>query len=275
MFRNYNFSGKPVFFSISVGRQSQTRISRIAPDSGNDWRLDLDQLESMIRPNTKAIVINTPHNPTGYLMSRGDWSSLHLLAAERGIFVFCDEVYRESEYETADRLAAGCDMGSHGISLGVMSKTYGLAGLRIGWIASQNREVIDTLRGMKDYTSICNSAPSEFLAELALRNRNQLVLRNMGIIKSNLSLLDQFFQIHNRQFQWTRPQAGAIAFPKLQTGEGIDTFCDRLLKETGVLLAPGTMFDFPGNHFRMGFGRSNFADGLDALERWLRRPSQK
>jgi len=129
------------------------QVDRWTLDSGNAWRLDLDKLESMIRPNTKAIVINTPHNPTGYLMSRGDWASLHLLAAERGIFVFCDEVYRESEYEEADRLAAGCDMGSHGISLGVMSKTYGLAGLRIGWIASQNRDVIDTLRGMKDYRS--------------------------------------------------------------------------------------------------------------------------
>jgi len=260
----------PCYQSLfEVANASCGLADRWSLEPGKQWRLDFDSLESMIRPNTKVIVINTPHNPTGYLMSHDDWSALHSLAAERGILVFCDEVYRESEYEMAERLAAGCDMGSHGISLGVMSKTYGLAGLRIGWIASQNRDVIDTMRMMKDYTSICNSAASEFLAEFALRHREKLVERNMSIIKSNLALLDQFFQTHSEQFKWTRPKAGAIAFPELRTGEAIDSFCDRFLSESGVLLAPGTMFEFPGNNFRLGFGRSNFAEGLSALRVWL------
>lgn len=260
----------PCYQSLfEVANASCGRVDRWSLDSNNQWQLSLNELEALIRPNTKVIVINTPHNPTGYLMSQRDWSELHSLAAERGVLVFCDEVYRESEYDSADRLPAGCDMGSHGISLGVMSKTYGLAGLRIGWVATQNREVIETMRSMKDYSSICNSAPSEFLAELALRNRDQLISRNLKIIESNLAVLDKFFQVHAKQFQWTRPKAGAIAFPELRTGEPIETFCARLISETGVLLAPGSMFDFPGNHFRLGFARSNFAEGLEKLERWL------
>ena len=260
----------PCYQSLfEVAHSAGGSVDRWTADASNDWALDLNQLDSLIRPNTKVIVVNTPHNPTGYLFSHEDWANLHSLAAERGVLVFCDEVYRESEQNPEDRLTAGCDMGSHGVSLGVMSKTYGLAGLRIGWVASQNADVIGRLRAMKDYTSICNSAPSEFLAELALRHRQRLVERSLGIIKSNLESLDRFFQTHPDQFHWVRPKAGAIAFPELTTGEAIEPFCERLLKETGVLLAPGTMFDDPGNHFRLGFGRSDFAEGLGKIESWM------
>ncbi len=156
----------------------------------NGWALDMDELKGLLRPATKAIVVNLPHNPTGYLMSRADFDILNKFVQENNLLLFSDEVYRESEYDIADRLPAAVDYGPHAVSLGVTSKTYGLAGLRIGWIATKNRDLYNKISSLKDYTTICNSAPSEFLAEVAIRHRANLANRNLEIIKHNLGIID-------------------------------------------------------------------------------------
>jgi len=166
------------------------------------------------------------------------------------------------------RLPAGCDMGEHAISLGVTSKTYGLAGLRIGWIATKNKDIYNKMASLKDYTTICNSAPSEFLAEVALRNRQKLVDRNLGIIKSNLEVMDKFIIQYSALFSWVRPSAGSMGFPKLLKGD-IENFCDTLVKQAGVLLLPGTMYDDSKNHFRLGLGRKNLPQAVERLEKFL------
>jgi len=234
----------------------------------NNWALDLDELRGLIRPATKAIVVNSPHNPTGYLMSRADFDALNRLARDRGLLLFFDEVYRESEYDPATRLPAACDMGEHAVSLGVTSKTYGLAGLRIGWIATRNRDVYQRMAALKDYTTICNSAPSEFLAALALRHRQKLIDRNLNIIQHNLAVVDNFFASHSSLFSWVRPRAGSMCFPKLLKGD-IDEFCDTLVKQTGILLLPGSMYDDPNNHFRLGLGRKNLPEAISRLDEFL------
>lgn len=234
----------------------------------NGWALDLDELRHLVRTNTKAIVINTPHNPTGYLMSRQDYAGVHMFAQENNLLLFSDEVYRESEYDSAARLPAGCDLGEHAISLGVTSKTYGLAGLRIGWIATKNKRISEKMASFKDYTTICNSAPSEFLAEVAMRNRVKLAERNLGIIIGNVAVMDEFFIRHADLFAWIRPQAGSMAFPRLLNGS-IEEFCDLLVKEAGVLLLPGSVYDDSGNHFRLGLGRRNLPLAVERLEIYL------
>jgi aspartate/methionine/tyrosine aminotransferase len=239
----------------------------------NGWALDLDDLRRLVRPDTRAVVINTPHNPTGYLMRRDEFGEVIRLAQDRGIILLSDEVYRESEYDPADRLPMACDLNERAVSLGVMSKTYGLPGLRIGWIATRNAELYDRLARLKDYTTICNSAPSEFLAELGLRHREQLVERNLGIIARNLSVLDDFFARHADRFSWIRPRAGPIAFPRL-LGEEVDSFCHDLLKAAGVLLLPGSVYGDRENHFRIGFGRKNMPEALERLEGFLQGQSR-
>jgi aspartate/methionine/tyrosine aminotransferase len=234
----------------------------------NNWALDLDELRHLMRSSTKAIVINTPHNPTGYLMSRVDFEAVHKFAQSNKLLLFSDEVYRESEYDPATRLPAACDMGEHAISLGVTSKTYGLAGLRIGWIATQNKKVYERMASFKDYTTICNSAPSEFLAEVALRNRQKLINRNLGIIRDNLAVLDGLFVRHSSLFEWVRPTAGSMGFPKLLKGD-VENFCDDLVRKAGVLLLPGTMYDDSRNHFRIGLGRRNLPPAVERLENYL------
>jgi aspartate/methionine/tyrosine aminotransferase len=234
----------------------------------NGWALDLDELRHLMRSSTKAIVINTPHNPTGYLMSHSDYEAVHAFAKANKLLLFCDEVYRESEYQPEKRLPAGCDLGEHAVSLGVTSKTYGLAGLRIGWIATKNRKIYEKMASLKDYTTICNSAPSEFLAEVAMRNRHKLAERNLGIIKSNLEVMDEFILHHSSLFNWVRPQAGSMGFPKLLRGD-IEVFCDKVVREAGVLLLPGTMYDDSRNHFRVGLGRKNLPQAVQRLEEYL------
>jgi aspartate/methionine/tyrosine aminotransferase len=260
----------------SPGYQSLADVARAAGCDAslwlareeNGWALDLDELRHLLRTNTKAIIINTPHNPTGYLMLRQDYEAVHQFAQENNLLLFSDEVYRESEYDSTARLPAACDFGEHAISLGVTSKTYGLAGLRIGWIATKNKKISEKMASLKDYTTICNSAPSEFLAEVAMRNRAKLAERNLGIIKDNLAVMDDFFTRHADSFAWIRPQAGSMAFPRLLKGD-VEEFCDRLVKEAGVLLLPGSIYDDSRNHFRLGLGRKNLPQAVQKLEMYL------
>jgi aspartate/methionine/tyrosine aminotransferase len=259
----------PCYQSLAeVARAIGAEVSPWQAREQHGWAPDIDELASLKRSNTRAIVVNTPHNPTGYLMGREDFDGLHDFARRNGLLVFSDEVYRESEYDPAARLPAGCDQGEHAVSLGVTSKTYGLAGLRIGWIATRNQEVYERMATLKDYTTICNSAPSEFLAELALRHRHQLAERNLGIIRRNLELLDNFFGSYSSMFRWVRPRAGSIGFPLLLQGDA-EAFCDSLVREAGVLLAPGSLFGHAGNHFRLGFGRANMPKALERFEYFL------
>lgn len=236
----------------------------------NGWALDLDELRRLIRSSTKAIIVNVPHNPTGYLMPRADFDSLNELVKENKLLLFSDEVYRESEYNPADRLPAAVDYGVHAVSLGVTSKTYGLAGLRIGWIATKNRDLYNKLASLKDYTTICNSAPSEFLAEVAIRHRMKLAGRNLNIIQSNLTIIDNLFTRYASLFTWHRPKAGSMGFPRLLEGN-VESFCDDLVKKAGVLLLPGTMYDETTNHFRLGLGRKNLPQAVERLEEYLVR----
>lgn len=260
----------PCYQSLSeVARAIGCRITRWETSEKNGWELDLDFLGKVIKDNTKAIIINSPHNPTGHLIPRKTLERIVELARSRGIFIFSDEVYRFLEYNQAERPESACDLYENAVSLGVMSKTYGLAGLRIGWLTTRNAGLYKKLAAFKDYTSICNSAPSEFLALTALKHRDRLVGRNLGIIRHNLDILDQFFNRHSDLFSWQRPQAGPIAFPSIRWDGDVEDFCRDLVHSAGVLLLPGTQFDFDNKHFRIGFGRKNMSLSLEKLEQYI------
>jgi aspartate/methionine/tyrosine aminotransferase len=259
----------PNYQSLSeVAKGIGCQVSPWIAREENGWALDVNELRDLMLPNTKAIVINTPHNPTGYLMSRADFDALNKFVQEKNLLLFSDEVYRESEYDITTLLPAACDYGEHAVSLGVTSKTYGLAGLRIGWIATKNKKVYENMAALKDYTTICNSAPSEFLAEVAMRHRTKLAERNLEIIRYNLTIVDDLFTRYSSLFTWVRPQAGSMGFPKLLKGD-IEEFCDDLVRKAGVLLLPGTMYDDSRNHFRMGLGRKNLSQAVQRLEGFL------
>ncbi|PKK89863.1 MAG: aminotransferase [Candidatus Wallbacteria bacterium HGW-Wallbacteria-1] len=237
-------------------------------DTRNSWHLDIDELKSLLKKNTRLVVVNFPHNPTGFLPSREFFAELSALSDLHGFTIFSDEVYRGLEYNSADRLPCMADINPRAISLGVMSKTYGLAGLRIGWIATKNSAVYQQMAAFKDYTTICNSALSEFLAALALRNAPAIAERNLGIINGNLQLLNRFFQEFRHLFTWYEPKAGPIAFPGLKMGD-CRKFCSELIEKAGVLLLPGNLYNENLNCFRIGFGRANMPQALEKFREYL------
>lgn len=252
---------------MEVARGLGCQVTPWKPCASDGWAYDADQLTALLQPNTRAVVINSPHNPTGYQMPEEVFRHVAALVERHGCLLFSDEVYRESEYSEADRLPAACDVSARSISLGVMSKTYGLPGLRIGWVASHDAVLLERMAQLKDYTTICNAAPSEFLATVALRHRSVLVARTTSLLRRNLVLLEAFMGQHADTFRWLPPGAGPIAFPGLvgSAGElGADAFCEHIIGKTGVLLLPGTVYDVPG-HVRIGFGRANFATALDTM----------
>ncbi len=230
----------------------------------NGWTINVGQIEQMLRPNTKLLILNSPNNPTGYTLQKEELDKITELARKHHLYVFSDEVYKGLELDGASRPWLA-DCYEKGVSLGVMSKSYGLAGLRIGWIAAQDKEILERLAKMKHYTSICSSAPSEFLALLALKHGNEILKRNVAIINSNLNIADDFFNRHTDLFEFSKPTAGPIAFVKLKTQESAEIFCEALLQKKSVLLLPAKVYLYKKPYFRMGFGRKNFSEGLAKL----------
>jgi aspartate/methionine/tyrosine aminotransferase len=263
----------PAYQSLhEVARAAGADVTLHELHETDGWTLDLDRLRSQITPATRLIVVNLPHNPTGMLPSRAVYDELIAIAADSGATLLVDEVYRGLEFDATDRLPTGADSLERGVSLGVMSKAFAMAGLRIGWLASHDRELLARVAAFKDYTTICSSAPSEILSIIALRARDRVLARSREIVAANLEHLDAFFEEWADRFTWVRPRAGSIAFPRLTVpGVRIDDWTTGLIEAEGVLLVPGSRFGHPGEHFRLGFGRTDLPEALERLEGYARR----
>lgn len=257
--------------ALELARAAGAEVSPWRRDYDEGWAHDLDALERSIRATTRVLYVNQPHNPTGTLMDRPTFERVVELARENRIVLFSDEVYRELEHSPDRRLPAACDLDEHAVSLGSISKSHGLPGLRLGWLVTRDPAVRAAIMRLKDYTTICSSAPSEVLTALALRQRHVLLERNLAIVTGNLPLLDAFFERHADTFDWIRPVASPIGFPHLRGVEDVEAFCERLAG-LGVLLLPGTVYDQPA-HVRVGFGRANLAEALAVLESALPAPA--
>ena len=260
----------PYYQSLGeVARGIGAEVAEWRGQPENGWRLDIDELKRTVNERTRVVIVNLPHNPTGFLPDSSFVNELSALSERHGFVIFADEVYRGLELDPSERLPALVDVNSRAVSLGVMSKTYGLAGLRIGWIATRNEALFRQMAAFKDYTTICNSAPSEFLATVALRHAEAIGRRNLKIIRDNLDRLDRFFEAHADLFAWRRPKAGSIAFPSLLKGS-VDAFCEDLVNNAGVLLLPGSLYGPDYNAFRVGFGRQNLPAALEKFEDYLK-----
>ncbi|GAA1647227.1 aminotransferase class I/II-fold pyridoxal phosphate-dependent enzyme [Catellatospora bangladeshensis] len=244
-------------------------VTPIALDAEHGWRLDLDAVRQALRPDTKAIFVNFPHNPTGALPSRQEFEQLLALAREAGVTVVSDEVYRGLEYDPATTLPAACDLDEQAVSIGVMSKGYGLAGLRIGWLATRDQAITEAARRLKDYTTVCASAPAEILSLIALRAGPQLLERSRRLILANLPLAESFFAGHSDAFEWAAPKAGPMAFPRLRLPVPVEAFVADVAREKGVLFLPGTIFDMTDNRLRVGLGRSSLPAALERVDDFL------
>jgi len=254
-----------------VARAAGADVTLHELHEADQWSLDVERLIASLRPETRVVVVNAPHNPTGMLPAHAEWARLTDELADRKIHLLSDEVYRFLERDERDALLPGADAYTQGISLGVMSKSLAMAGLRIGWLATRDRDLLARCAAFKDYTTICSSAPSEILALIGLRARDRVLARSRRIVADNLELLDDFFRRRAAWFSWVRPRAGSVGFPRLLAPIPIDEFAAGLVEAEGVLLLPASQFGHPGNHFRIGFGRENLPEALGQLEAYAER----
>jgi aspartate/methionine/tyrosine aminotransferase len=244
----------------------------LRPEDG--WALDLDALHALLRPETRLVAVNFPNNPTGALPDPDTWAALVAMCEERGIRLFSDEVYRGLESEGSQPLPQAADRSPTALSMGVMSKAYGLPGLRIGWLACRDRAVLERLETRKHYTTICNAGPSELIATYALRSGAQITARNRALIARNLPVFDAFFAAHADLFAWERPQAGCVCFPRYLGSDGVEAFCRDLVEQAGVVLLPASIYaselgDVPADRFRIGVGRADPEPALEAFDAFL------
>ncbi len=254
---------------LEVPKLKGAEVTEIELTAENEWRIDLQAIRNAIQPNTKCIVMNFPHNPTGQVIEEEELKNLIALCESKGIWIFSDEVYRLLGSPNRSWARPAACLYNKALSLGVMSKAFGMPGLRIGWITCQDQAILKKIEQVKHYTSICNSAPAEILSLISLRNKDKILKRNNQIASENLFLLDQFFSDYRHLFEWVRPQGGCVGFVKYNRPESIDSFCERLIAKKGVLLIPASIYNYPSNHFRIGFGRKNMKDCLEQFRDFL------
>ncbi len=254
---------------LSLPQTFGADVTSVMLDSKKQWRLELEEVEKAFRPNTKLLILNFPHNPTGTVMGKEVLEGLVKLAKQRGTYIFCDEVYRFLEIDETKRLPSLADVYERGISLNVMTKAFGLAGLRIGWLATRDVDFLQRVGSYKLYTSICNSAPSEILALIALRAKETILKRNREVMLHNLNLLHAFMDRYQGVLSWVPPQSGTMAVIQLLLPIPVEQFAEDLVEKKGVLIMPGGVFDLPGNYFRLGFGKKNMSEVLELFEQYL------
>jgi aspartate/methionine/tyrosine aminotransferase len=244
-------------------------VTKWIPEEENNWRFDPHFLEKNIRSNTKLIIVNFPHNPTGYLPPKNDYELIIDMARKHNIHLFSDEMYRFLEYDGNERLPSACEIYEKAVSLFGMSKTFGMAGVRIGWLVTKDKNLFTNMAAFKDYTTICSSAPSEILSIIALRSRQKIIDRHISRIKRNLALLDTFFDNHQDRFEWVKPKAGTIGFPRLKGEINSLEFCQSAIRTSNIMLLPSTIYEFDDRHFRIGFGRENMPEALAKLSEFV------
>ena len=229
------FPGYQSLYEVAKGIGCE--VTRWLPEEENGWRFDPDFLEGSIRPNTKLLIVNFPHNPTGYLPSREDYKRIVALARRHNLYLLSDEMYRFLEHDAAARLPSACEILPEGHfplwhvqDLWPGRRPYRLAG-------DPRRRPAVRMATLKDYTTICSSAPSEILSIIALRAKEVIIGEHLARIQKNLVLLDGFFAHFSHRFSWVRPQAGTIAFPRLN---GVDSlkFCQQVIRDTNIMLLP-------------------------------------
>ncbi len=256
-------------YSVAKAVGCGISLWNIVEDGGN-YRFDLDELERLVKPETSMILINTPNNPTGALLSDDELTRIYALAESVDAHVLSDEAYRWLDIPGGEPLAPPMrNLGPRAISVGTFSKPFGLPGLRIGWLAA-TEEIVKACWSARDYISLAPGGLSDFLASVALRERDKIVKRNQEIMRQNLDYAEGWFAKHSELASWTVPRGGLLALMKYNVDLPSDQVANTLARDYSVMLAPGSTFGYEG-HLRIGIGQQPdiFAEGLERTARCL------
>ncbi len=235
----------------------------------NNWYFDPGKLRDLVNRKTRLIIINFPHNPTGFTPSEDEYNEIIGIAATKGISLFSDEMYRFLLHDPSHKIPSACDIYDNAVSLWGTSKSLGLAGLRLGWLTSMNNDILDEVESFKDYLSICNSPATEIPAAIALNNAQTIIGNNLKKIKINIEHFSKFAARNKWLLEFPVPNSGSTAYVPLKIKIPAIEFTGKVVRDTGVLLLPSEAFQDGSEHIRVGFGKENFSDGLDCLETYL------
>ncbi|MBQ9951697.1 MAG: aminotransferase [Clostridia bacterium] len=240
----------------------------------NDYLPDLDELRALVTPETKMICINNPNNPTGALMSVELMKEIVEIARGVGAWVMCDEVYRHLTQKDG-WCESIVDLYDKGISVSSMSKVFSLAGLRLGWIATHDMDVVKACLSHRDYNHISCGMFDEIVAGIALKHADKLLERNRGIVRENLAILDAWMQTEPR-LRYTKPQAGTTALVYYDYDLPSYEFCEKMYHKTGAFVTPGDCFEQPKS-IRIGYAcdTQELKNGLAAVSEFLRSLEQE
>lgn len=237
-------------------------------ESDGAWSIDLDRFAEMLDPAPKLVVLNFPHNPTGYLPTPDEFDRILELIEASGAWLYHDEIFRGLEHGKRPQLPSAAERLERTIVLCGLSKVHGLPGLRAGWLVVRDGGLRDEVMNTKMYTSICPPAPVEYITERTLSVADQLAAKNRALVSSNLDIADEFFERHTDTFRYARPPSGPIGLIGVEQ-EPASAFADRLVKAAGVMLLPSSSLGLGDTHVRFGFGRKSFPDDLAALDDYL------
>ena len=257
--------GYPPFSALPESLGIETRFYTLRKE--NDFRIDLEEIKQLADRNTKLILINSPHSPTGATISDAELDSLHEFTASREIQLVSDEVFHPIYHGQATRSASRLP---HATVIHDFSKAFPLSGVRIGWIIEHDSERRERYWMARTYFSISNNSAGEILAEIAMRRRNIVLGRTQETATQNLRQLSSFMSEHRDTLGWIPPRGGMFAFPWLVSGENSRPFC-QAAADQGILLAPGDCFH-ASSHFRLGFAAmtDKFPDALDRLGEFVK-----
>lgn len=254
-------------YSIPASFCSDTVVLKLKKENG--FLPDLEELKDLITPNTKLICINNPNNPTGALIPQNMLEQIAQIADRAGAYILCDEVYRGLSPDEA-KIPSMADIYEKGISVCSMSKTFSLAGLRLGWIACRDEEALESFTRHREYNMISCSVTDELLAALALKNTDKIIKRNCDAVRQSLEVLDEWV-CTQKHFSYVKPQAGTTAMVYYDFDMPSEILCDKLAKEKGVFLTPGCCFE-EEKCFRVGFCKSPdvLQQGLDKISEFVK-----
>lgn len=260
----------PCYQSLSeVVKTVGAALSFWRPNTEN-WKFDIEDLKGLMKENTKLIILNFPHNPTGSYLTKVELNEIVEVAKQHDCYIFSDEMYYKLLPSDCEELPPIADIYEKGISLWGTSKTFGLAGLRTGWLVSQDVEFLHKVVAFKDYLSICNSAPSEILTFIALNHLDKFLRPNIEKIKTNITLFEKFANEHDIIDSFIPPQAGSTSFVKLNIDETSLDFSNKMVTETGIMTVPAEMFETKGEYIRIGFGRKILPEILERFSNYLK-----
>lgn len=253
-------------------------LYQIAADMGckvKFWKPDekmkynIEVLEDLVNEKTKLLIVNFPHNPTGFIPTQPELMKIIDISNKYNVLLFSDEIYHQLVHNERDVISSISDMCSNSVSLGGMSKSFGLAGLRIGWLVTKRPDLIRKILTFKDYLTICNNAAGEVLSYIALNHKEKFITPNIKKIIRNKDIFKKFVMNNNEFLNFSDTKAGSVALVRLKTDITSLEYCENIVRETGIMLVPSEMFNFGNTHIRIGFGREDFEEALNVWQKYI------